>query len=49
MQRKRFHNKMILQEDGAPPHFPKEIGRWLNKKFNRRWIGRADPISWAPH
>ncbi|CAF1240464.1 unnamed protein product [Didymodactylos carnosus] len=48
MQRKRLHNKMIFQQDGAPPHFSKEVRAWLNDKFNGRWIGRDDPISWAP-
>ena len=48
MQRKRLNNKMIIQQDGAPPHFSIEVRTWLNEKFNGRWIGRDGPISWAP-
>ena len=48
MQRRRLNNKMIFQQDGAPPHFSKEVHAWLNEKFNGRWIGRGGPISWAP-
>ena len=40
---------MILQQDGAPSYFSKEARTWLNEKFNGRWIGRGDPISWAAH
>ena len=38
---------MIFQQDGAPPHFFKEVRTWLNEKFNERWISRGGPISWA--
>ena len=48
MQRQRLNNKMIFQQDGAPPHFSKEVRAWLNEKFNGRWIGRGGPMSWAP-
>ena len=48
MQRQRLNNKMIFQQDGAPPRFSKEVRAWLNEKFNGRWIGRAGPVSWAP-
>ena len=45
MQRKRLNNKMIVQQDGASPHFSKEVRTWLNKKFDGRWIGRDGSIS----
>ena len=47
MRRKKLNNKMIFQQDGAPPHFSK-VRTWLNEKFNGRWIGRGGSISWAP-
>ena len=47
MQRKRLNNKMIFQQDGAPPHLSK-VRTWLNEKFNGRWIGRGGSISWTP-
>ena len=46
MQRKRLNNKMVFQQDGAPPHFSK-VRTWLNEKFNGRWIDRGGSISWA--
>ena len=48
IQRQRLHNKMIFQQDGASPHFSKEVCAWLNEKFNGKWIGRDGLISWAP-
>ena len=38
MRRKGFNNKMIFQQDGAPPHFSK-VREWLNEKFNGGRIG----------
>ena len=48
MQTKRLDNKMIFQQDGAPPHSSKEVHTKLNEKFTGRWIGRSGPISWTP-
>ena len=45
MGRQRLNNKMISRQDGAPPHFSKEVRAWLNEKFNERWIDRGGPIS----
>ena len=47
MRRKRLNNKMIFQQDGAPPHFSK-VRTWLNEKYNGRRFGRRGSISWAP-
>lgn len=41
-------NKIIFQQDGAPPHFSKEVRAWLDASFPGRWIGRRGPISWPP-
>ncbi|CAF2091164.1 unnamed protein product [Rotaria magnacalcarata] len=48
IQRKRLHNKIIFQQDGAPAHFSKEVRELLNEKFDGRWIDRGGTISWAP-
>jgi hypothetical protein len=48
IQRKRLTNKIIFQQNRAPPHFSKQVRVWLNEKFDERWIGRGGPISWVP-
>lgn len=37
---------MILQQDGAPPHFSKQVKDFLNETFPGRWIGRGGPQQW---
>ena len=39
---------IILQQDGAPPHFAIDVRKYLDHQFPRRWIGRGGPIRWAP-
>ena len=41
-----LRNRMWFQHDGAPPHVGRNVVRWLNNKFNQRWIGRNGPIHW---
>ena len=48
MQRKGLNNKMISQQDGAPPYFFKEVRIRLNEKSNGRCIGAGGSISPAP-
>ena len=47
LQRKGFNNKINFQEDGMPSHFFKEVRPRLNEKFNGKWIGSDDSVSWA--
>jgi hypothetical protein len=35
---------MLFQQDGAPPHFQKEVTDFLNRKFQER----GGPVSWPP-
>lgn len=35
-----------FQQDGAPPHFSREVREYLNDVFPGRWIGRRGPIEW---
>jgi Helix-turn-helix domain (DUF4817) len=40
--------EVLFQQDGAPPHWAREVRRCLDNIFPNRWIGRDGPISWAP-
>lgn len=35
-----------LQQDGAPPHYGREVRQYLNNVFPRRWIGRRGAVEW---
>lgn len=37
---------LYFQQDGAPPHYSREVRAHLNDQFPNRWIGRAGPHSW---
>lgn len=39
---------IIFQQDGAPPHFSRDVRQFLSQTFPDRWIGRGGPIRWAP-
>jgi len=39
---------IIFQQDGAPPHFARDVRQYLDHQFPQRWIGRGGPIRWAP-
>lgn len=39
-------NRVIYQQDGAPPHFGRQVTDWLNNNYSERWIGRGGPIEW---
>jgi hypothetical protein len=42
----------IFQQDGAPPHFHREVREVLNLVLPRQWIGRHwpndNPLLWWP-
>ncbi|XP_076246520.1 histone-lysine N-methyltransferase SETMAR-like [Calliopsis andreniformis] len=40
--------QMLLQQDGAPPHFGQQVRQYLNQRFEGRWIGRSGSIPWPP-
>ena len=33
MEKKKLNNKMIVQQDGAPPHFSKEVSYMVQWKI----------------
>lgn len=43
---------LIFMQDGAPPHWEKNVRGWLNDHFPHRWIGRGGindtNIPWPP-
>jgi hypothetical protein len=38
----------VFQQDGAPPHFARDVKNFLNATFPQHWIGRGGHISWVP-
>jgi hypothetical protein len=42
-QKGRIH----FEQDGAPPHYLREVREYLNTHFPGRWIGRVAPIAWS--
>lgn len=41
-------NRLIWQQDGAPPHWYRPARQWLDQHFGRCWIGRNGPMAWPP-
>ncbi|GFG34678.1 hypothetical protein Cfor_10907 [Coptotermes formosanus] len=37
-----------FQQDGATPHYHRDVRKCLNTRFPGRWIGRPAPIPWPP-
>ena len=38
--------RMILQQDGAPPHSSRQVKEYLDTAFPEKWIGRGGPHQW---
>ncbi|MCQ7131119.1 DUF4817 domain-containing protein [Salmonella enterica] len=43
-----IQDRVILQQDGAPPHWGLAVRAYLDEQFPNRWIGRDGPILWPP-
>lgn len=41
-----IQEQMLLQQDGAPPHYSRRVKEYLNEEFRGRWIGRGGPYQW---
>ena len=39
---------LIFMQDGAPPHFRRDVRTWLDQNYANRWMGRGGPIPWPP-
>ena len=42
------NSQLLFMQDGAPPHFARNVRDWLNENFSMRWIGRRGPVEWPP-
>jgi len=38
----------IFQQDGAPPHFHRDVTTFLDETFPRHWVRRGGPTAWPP-
>uniref|UniRef100_V5GU21 Transposable element Tc3 transposase n=1 Tax=Anoplophora glabripennis TaxID=217634 RepID=V5GU21_ANOGL len=43
-----IRQNMWLLQDGAPPHFRRDVREFLDNTFPNRWIGRNGPVAWPP-
>ena len=41
-------NRIMFQQDGAPPHYALFVRQYLDQTFPGRWIGRRGAIEWPP-
>jgi hypothetical protein len=41
-------NNVIWQQDGASPHYHREVMQYLHQTFLGRWIGCGGYIPWPP-
>jgi hypothetical protein len=48
LQQAGIKDTVVLQLDGAPPHFALHVRDYLNKTFPEWWIGRGSEASPAP-
>jgi hypothetical protein len=53
LQQAGIKHTVVLQLDGAPPHFALHMHDYLNETFPRRWIGKGSeasptPFAWHP-
>lgn len=44
----RIRQNYLFQQDGAPPHYGRNVRQWLNENLAERWIGRRGHIEWPP-
>lgn len=42
------NDRIWLQQDGAPPHYAREVREFLDETFFERWMGRRGTIEWPP-
>jgi hypothetical protein len=40
--------EIIYHQDGAPPHYAREVRAYLDNALPGSWLGRAGPIKWPP-
>lgn len=46
---KALGENYVLQQDGAPPHFARDVRQWLDENLDGGWIGRRGSFcDWPP-
>jgi len=40
--------RLWMQQDGAPPHYARNVRNISNQMFSNHSIGRGGPVSWLP-
>jgi len=48
LRRRGILNTCVWQQDGAPPHWSRDVRDFLTLTFGHRWIGRNGPTEWPP-
>ncbi len=43
-----MENRLILQQDGAPPHYAAVVRQYLDQMFSGQSIRRRGAIEWPP-
>lgn len=43
-----LHRNLYYQQDGAPPHYGRQVREYLTERFGDHWIGRGGPVAWPP-
>lgn len=41
-------DNVMYQQDGAPPHYAREVRQYLDETFANKWIGRRGAYEWPP-
>lgn len=41
-----YDERIWMQQDGAPPHYARNVRQYLDDNFPNRWIGRRGAIEW---
>ena len=42
--REHFGDEFYFQQDGAPPHYHRDVRAYLDENLPNRWIGRRSSI-----
>uniref|UniRef100_A0A1B6HYH3 DUF4817 domain-containing protein n=1 Tax=Homalodisca liturata TaxID=320908 RepID=A0A1B6HYH3_9HEMI len=43
-----YFDNVWFQQDGAPPHYGRQVREYLDLRFPHKWIGRRGEIEWPP-
>ena len=43
-----LHRNLYYQQDGAPPHYGRQVREYMTERFGDHWIGRRGPVAWPP-